>query len=176
MARVGLTEAARLTGRQRSTILRAIQAGRLAEHRDGQGRRVVDVAELQRLWELRATGAPAGAPADDLLRIEAEARRAREDADRERSAVAELRAEVADLRRRLDAKDDQVMELVRTVAALRLTAPVPEPAAAPVPPPPAAKPEQRDRDAAAEDSLVRRIEAAANALGIMPDFLRIRRR
>ena len=45
---VGLTEAARLTGKDASTITRACQAGRLSFQKDDAGARVFDIAELER--------------------------------------------------------------------------------------------------------------------------------
>lgn len=99
---VGLTMAARLTGKQRSTILRAIQSGRLSERRDGHNRRRVDVAELERVYgTLRtvadtsaapraseaasvAPGASGGASHAELERLKTDLERERERADRER--------------------------------------------------------------------------------------------
>jgi chromosome segregation ATPase len=47
---VGLTEAARLTGKDASTITRACNSGRLSFMRDDAGNRIFDVAELERVY------------------------------------------------------------------------------------------------------------------------------
>src|SRR3954469_7996238 len=50
MALVGVTEAARLTGKGRQTIYRAIEAGPLSASRDAHGHVTVDIAELERVY------------------------------------------------------------------------------------------------------------------------------
>ena len=50
MALVGLSEAARITGRNRTTIFRAMKSGRLSFTTNGAGERQVDVAELERVF------------------------------------------------------------------------------------------------------------------------------
>lgn len=47
---VGLTEAARLTGKDASTITRACNSGRLSFTKDEAGSRMFDVAELERVY------------------------------------------------------------------------------------------------------------------------------
>ena len=47
---VGLNEAARLTGKDASTITRACQAGRLSFSKDESGNRMFDLAELERVY------------------------------------------------------------------------------------------------------------------------------
>jgi hypothetical protein len=47
---VGLNEAARLTGKDASTITRACQAGRLSFSKDENGNRMFDLAELERVY------------------------------------------------------------------------------------------------------------------------------
>ena len=47
---VGLTEAARLTGKDASTITRACQAGRLSFNKDETGQRMFEMAELERVF------------------------------------------------------------------------------------------------------------------------------
>ena len=46
MASIGLSEAARLAGKNQSTIHRAMQTGRLSYSTDSAGKRVVDTAEI----------------------------------------------------------------------------------------------------------------------------------
>src|SRR5512147_3236176 len=50
MAKVGLQRASELTGKSRSTIHRAMNAGRLSYERNEFGERLIDVSELQRLF------------------------------------------------------------------------------------------------------------------------------
>src|SRR5512132_4358829 len=46
MAKVGLQRAAELTGKSRSTIHRAMNAGRLSYEKNESGERLIDVSEL----------------------------------------------------------------------------------------------------------------------------------
>jgi predicted site-specific integrase-resolvase len=55
MASIGLSEAARLAGRNQSTIHRAMKAGRLSYTTDEAGERRVDVAELERVFGIRTS-------------------------------------------------------------------------------------------------------------------------
>jgi len=50
MALVGVVAAAKLAGKDRSTIRRAMDAGTLTHTRGNRGQRVVDVAELERVY------------------------------------------------------------------------------------------------------------------------------
>ena len=56
MPKVGLTEAARLTGKHKSTIARAAKDGRLSSTNDSNGDRVFDTAELERVFGLMPQG------------------------------------------------------------------------------------------------------------------------
>ncbi|MGB4107997.1 MAG: entry exclusion 1 domain-containing protein [Alphaproteobacteria bacterium] len=56
MAKVGAQRAAELTGRSKSTIQRAMNNGKLSYEVDPNGRRVIDVSELDRALGLRASG------------------------------------------------------------------------------------------------------------------------
>ncbi len=61
---LNISEAARRAGVDRSTIQRAIRAGRLSATRDARGRRGVDLAEIERVFGVgqSAPGAPAAVP------------------------------------------------------------------------------------------------------------------
>lgn len=50
MAKVGAQRAAELTGRSKSTIQRAMNAGKLSFEIDGNGRRLIDASELDRVF------------------------------------------------------------------------------------------------------------------------------
>src|SRR3712207_1183392 len=47
---VGLTEAAKLTGKDPSTITRAVNSGKISASQDANGSRVFDIAELERAF------------------------------------------------------------------------------------------------------------------------------
>lgn len=53
MAKVGAQRAADLTGRSKSTIQRAMNAGKLSFEQDSSGRRVIDVSELDRVFGIK---------------------------------------------------------------------------------------------------------------------------
>lgn len=50
MPKVSISEAARLTGKPRSTLHRHIASGALSKESDGQGRPVLDISELERVY------------------------------------------------------------------------------------------------------------------------------
>ncbi len=53
MARVGAKRAAELTGKSKSTIQRAMNSGKISYELDNNGRRVIDVSELERAFGLK---------------------------------------------------------------------------------------------------------------------------
>lgn len=56
MAKVGPQRAAELTGRSKSTVQRAMKAGKLSYEIDNAGRRVIDVSELERVFGMAPQG------------------------------------------------------------------------------------------------------------------------
>ena len=106
MALIGLAEAAWLSGRNRATIHRAMKSGKLAfTLAEGEGERKIDISELERVFGTRATignGAQT-LQSDDWQRREIETLR---------EFLAESRAAVADLRRRLDESEVERRRLV----------------------------------------------------------------
>jgi hypothetical protein len=54
MGAIGLAEAARLTGRNQSSIHRAMKAGRLSYTRNEAGERRIDIAELERVFGIKS--------------------------------------------------------------------------------------------------------------------------
>jgi hypothetical protein len=55
MASVGLSEAAKLTGRNQTTIHRAMKTGRLSYTKDEAGGRRIDTAELDRVFGIKSS-------------------------------------------------------------------------------------------------------------------------
>ncbi len=60
MAKVGAQRAAELTGRSKSTIQRSMNSGKLSFEIDGNGRRLIDASELDRVFGLLPQGAATG--------------------------------------------------------------------------------------------------------------------
>ena len=57
--KVNISQAARLTGKDRKTIQRHMEKGTLSFERDRGGKRLVDIAELQRVYgEIKIHAAP----------------------------------------------------------------------------------------------------------------------
>lgn len=61
MAKVGAQRAAELTGKSKSTIQRAMNSGKISYEVDANGRRVIDVSELERSFGLQQSSAPTNA-------------------------------------------------------------------------------------------------------------------
>ena len=57
MAKVGAQRAAELTGKSKSTVQRAMNSGKLSFELDANGRRVIDVSELERVFGLKGDAA-----------------------------------------------------------------------------------------------------------------------
>ncbi|MCB9988414.1 MAG: entry exclusion 1 domain-containing protein [Rhodospirillales bacterium] len=62
MAKVGAQRAAELTGKSKSTIQRAMKSGKISYEVDNNGRRLIDVSELDRAFGLTSQ---ASSPAED---------------------------------------------------------------------------------------------------------------
>lgn len=123
MAHIGLAEAARITGKNRSTIFRAMKTGRLSFSIDDAGERRIDMAELERVFPatVQRTGESNDAPNAVL--------HAQLDAERRQNAL--LEREMADLRRRLDASEEERRTVQAQLTAL-LGAPAKTEVASPV--------------------------------------------
>jgi hypothetical protein len=124
VAQIGLRQAARLTGRNQSTLHRAMKAGRLSYTVDAAGQRRIDTAELDRVFgvnmstivdnfsganptKLGLNGA-SGASACEAL--QSNTAHAGEHAALER-LLADREASIADLRARLDASEAERRQL-----------------------------------------------------------------
>ena len=101
MAKVGAQRAAELTGRSKSTVQRSMNSGKLSFEIDGNGRRLIDVSELDRVFGLLPQGnGAAGAPSSQETSSQAELQRAADMLEIER------------LKMRVRALEDQ-LEMVR---------------------------------------------------------------
>ncbi len=102
MAKVGPQRAADLTGRSKSTIQRAMKAGKLSYEVDNAGRRVIDVSELERVFGL----APQPAEPQHSPDVEAELEKATALLETER-----LKMRVRMLEEQLDGAREQIDDL-----------------------------------------------------------------
>jgi len=128
-----LTQAGKATGRNRTTILRAVRAGKLsATHDEATGAWLIEPAELFRLYP--PADAHASAPQDDAhlrnghasaeigeLRARLDAAEARI-SDKDALIAAHERA-IEDLRRRLDRADERLTALLTDQRAAAPAAP-----------------------------------------------------
>lgn len=112
MAKVGLKQAAELTGKSGSTIHRAAQAGRLSYSQNEAGERVFDLSELDRVFGLKALAAQPVQSGHDMPRNEPET--AEFAALKARLEAAETR--IRDLETDRDAWRDQAKQLARLPA------------------------------------------------------------
>mgnify|MGYP001236298465 CR=1 FL=1 len=62
MAKVGAQRAAVLTGKSKSTVQRAMNSGKLSYELDQNGRRVIDVSELERVFGIQQQSVQQAAP------------------------------------------------------------------------------------------------------------------
>jgi len=116
MALIGLNEAARLSGRNRSTLHRAMNDGRLSYSLDDSGDRRIDVAELERVFGTRVAR---GNGAHPVERNTAQ----RGEIELLHQWLADRDETIRDLRQRLDAADQrltsEIEERRRLTALLR---------------------------------------------------------
>lgn len=125
MQPLSLGEAARLTGKSKSTLTRAIKSGRLSARRRDDGSYAIDPAELSRAYHVQPPGTVAQPVALDtvlpphvtpdtnlkgqLAAAEATLGEVRDALDRERETVD-------DLRRRLDQEREERVRLTALLA------------------------------------------------------------
>jgi FtsZ-binding cell division protein ZapB len=137
---LSLSAAARATGRSKSTIGRAIKAGKLSARRDDTGNYHIDASELARAFGWDPSGgvphhvtAPVGpeiGPSIPVAVLEAKLAlleealgREREALAHEREALSHERGTTADLRQRLDRSDERVRALLGQATATPSPAP-----------------------------------------------------
>ena len=105
MAKVGAQRAADLTGRSKSTIQRAMNAGKLSFEIDGNGRRLIDVSELDRVFGMLPQQNGASAPQGETT-SQAELQRAADMLEIER-----LKMRVRALEEQLDITREQLDDM-----------------------------------------------------------------
>ena len=103
MAAIGLTEASKLTGRNRSTLHRAMKTGRLSYTKTAAGERRVEVAELERVFGIRVSNETLNAtlgngaqPVKSHAAQRGEVAALREGIERQDATIADLRATIAE--------------------------------------------------------------------------------
>lgn len=104
MAKVGAKRAAELTGKSKSTIQRAMNGGKISYELDNNGRRVVDVSELERAYGLNETEVSSSASSANAA--QEELKRASDLLEIER-----LKMRIKTLEEQLNAKEDQVEDM-----------------------------------------------------------------
>jgi hypothetical protein len=110
MPEIGLRAAARLCGRNQSTVHRALKAGRLSYTRNGGGERRIDVAELERVFGLAATSEAGASAASGAEGVQSNSAHAGALAALER-LLDDRDATIRDLRTRLDASETERRQL-----------------------------------------------------------------
>ncbi len=100
MAKVGTQRAAELTGRSKSTIQRAMKSGKISSDKDANGRAIIDVSELERVFGLK----PQQEKSEVSTNVEAELKRASEmiEFERQKMRIKMLEDKVQDLETQLD--------------------------------------------------------------------------
>lgn len=102
MAKVGAQRAADLTGRSKSTIQRAMSSGKLSFDVDANGRRLIDISELERAFGLKPVGKDSPVPRSE----EDDMKKAEEIVEMER-----LKMRVKALEDQLDSTKEQLSDL-----------------------------------------------------------------
>lgn len=98
MAKVGAQRAADLTGKSKSTIQRAMNSGKLSYELDANGRRIIDVSELERVFGLE------GQQSKQPDSVESELKRASDMLEYERAKMRSkfLEEQIETLKEQLD--------------------------------------------------------------------------
>jgi len=118
VAHIGLSEAAKLTGKDKATIHRAMTSGRLSFTVGQDGTRQIDPAELERVFRLRAPGAIAPRNRQTVARNNLQPLQTDALLEAERNKIAILEATVADLRQRLDRADAERRQAQEKLTAI----------------------------------------------------------
>ncbi len=121
MAKVGPQRAAELTGVSKSTVQRAMKAGKLSYEIDNAGRRVIDVSELERVFGLAPQGGSAPATANVSIENELEKAASMIEAERMKMRIRMLedqldasREHIEDLKEQRDQWQKQAQQVLIT--------------------------------------------------------------
>lgn len=107
MAKVGPQRAADLTGRSKSTVQRAMKAGKLSYEIDNAGRRVIDVSELERVFGLAPQGSESVAASATTVENELEKAAGMIEAERMKMRVRMLEDQVESARDQIEDLKEQ---------------------------------------------------------------------
>ncbi len=110
MAKVGATEAEKLTGVNRSTIHRAMKSGKLSYETDESGHKKIDVSELERVFKLQQQDATPrhvaqrgnATPRDDAQLLRAQLDTAKEKYDLIKERLSDRDGRIEDLEKDRD--------------------------------------------------------------------------
>lgn len=106
MAKVGAQRAAELTGKSKSTVQRAMNSGKLSFELDSNGRRVIDVSELERVFGLSGGQEVGASGTSHSSSVEAELEKASQMIEMER-----LKMRIKMLEDKLDMTEMQLEDL-----------------------------------------------------------------
>jgi len=99
MAKVGAQRAAELTGKSKSTIQRAMNSGKLSFELDANGRRIIDVSELERVFGLQENPATQNNTQAELDKVSS------------MLEVERMKMRIKMLEDQLEARDEQIEDL-----------------------------------------------------------------
>lgn len=128
MAAIGLAEAARLSGKNASTIHRAMRSGRLSYTKDAAGERCIEVVELERVFGVklletnhlnRGNGATDAIDAASMQSNSAHGPESERVIAAQRETIAHQEATIRDLRSRLDAEAEERRRLIAVLTVDR---------------------------------------------------------
>ena len=120
--KVSLSRAARLTGKSKSTISYAIKTGRLSADRGEGGIFEIDMSELQRVFVLvdqRASKVNVASKASTTLPSRRTTEPPTSNARPNAPDIVDLQIEIARLTERLEARDDKINDMSKTLEELR---------------------------------------------------------
>ena len=120
--KVSLSRAARLTGKSKSTISNAIKTGRLSADRGDGGIFEIDLSELQRVFVLvdqHVRKADVASKASTTLPSRRTAERPTPNTPENAPDIVDLKIEIARLTERLEARDDKINDMSKTLEELR---------------------------------------------------------
>lgn len=106
MAKVGAQRAAELTGKSKSTIQRAMNNGKLSYELDNNGRRVIDVSELERCFGLQQAGGNSDGGQSPAASVQQELDKAQHLLEAERQKMR-----IRMLEEQLESANDQIDDL-----------------------------------------------------------------